>query len=72
MQRRILPKKFLPDKIGEIYIRLYITLYPKKVCTLVVSFSALDRWSKKRRGEALLQKETQCMLMIDELFDVLW
>ena len=44
----------------------------KKVCSLVVSFIALDRWSKKRRGEALLQKETQCILMIDELFDVLW
>ena len=33
-------------------------------------FSALDRWSKKKRGEAFLQKEKEFMSTIDEIFDV--
>ena len=32
-------------------------------------FSALDRWSQKKR-EAFLQKEKELMSTIDEIFDV--
>ena len=41
----------------------------KKVRTVVDSFSALDRRSKKRR-EAFLQNEAQFMSTLDGLFDV--
>ena len=65
------------DIAKEIYDRwVWCNIYPihlytisKKVESLVKSFSALDRWSKKR-GETFLQKEKEFMSTIDEFFDV--
>ena len=62
----------------EIYDRwVWCNVYPihlytisKKVQSFVNCFSALDRWSKKKRGEAFLQKEKEFMSTIDEIFDV--
>ena len=66
------------DIAREIYDRwVWCNVYPihlytisKKVQSFVNCFSALDRWSKKKRGEAFLQKEKEFMSTIDEIFDV--
>ena len=66
------------DIAREIYDRwVCCNVYPihlytisKKVQSFVNCFSALDRWSKKKRGEAFLQKEKEFMSTIDEIFDV--
>ena len=42
----------------------------KKVYNLVASFNSLDRWSKSKRGNAFLQRESEFMQTIDDLFDV--
>ena len=66
------------DIAREIYDRwVWCNVYPihlytisKKVQSFVNCFSALDRWSKKKRGEAFLQMEKEFMSTIDEIFDV--
>ena len=66
------------DIAKEIYDRwVWCNVYPihlytisKKVQSFVNCFSALDRWSKKKQGEAFLQKEKEFMSTIDEIFDV--
>ena len=66
------------DIAREIYDRwVWCNVYPiylytisKKVQSFVNCFSALDRWSKKKRGEIFLQKEKEFMSTIDEIFDV--
>ena len=66
------------DIAREIYDRwVWCNVYPihlytisKKVQSFVNCFSVLDRWSKKKRGEAFLQKEKEFMSTIDEIFDV--
>ena len=66
------------DIAREIYDKwVWCNVYPihlytisKKVQSFVNCFSALDRWSKKKRGEAFLQKEKEFMSTIDEIFDV--
>ena len=66
------------DIAKEIYDRwVWCNIYPihlytisNKVESFVKSFSSLDRWSKKKRGETFLQKEKEFMSTIDELFDV--
>ena len=66
------------DIAREFYDRwVWCNVYPihlytisKKVQSFVNCFSALDRWSKKKRGEAFLQKVKEFMSTIDEIFDV--
>jgi len=42
----------------------------KKVQSLVVAFSKLDRWPKKKRGSSFLEREAEFLSDVDELFDV--
>ena len=49
---------------------IHLYTISKKVQSFVNCFSALDRWSKKKRGEAFLQKEKEFMSTIDKIFDV--
>ena len=65
------------DIAEEIYDRwVWCNIYPIHLYTIskkvesFVKFSALDRWSKKKRGETFLQEEKEFMSTIDELFDV--
>ena len=59
-------EKAANDIAKEIHDRwVWCNVYPihqytisKKVYSLVDSFSALDRWTKSRRGETFLQKES--------------
>ena len=59
------------DIAREIYDRwIWCNVYPihlytisKKVQSFVNCFSALDRWSKKKRGEAFLQKEKEIIYL---------
>ena len=65
------------DIAEEIHNRwVWCNVYPihtytisKKVYNLVASFSSLDRWSKSKRGNAFLQRESEFMQTIDDLFD---
>ena len=52
----------------NIYPLHYLTI-SKNVQALVVAFSKLDRYSKKKRGASLL-KEAEFLSDIDKLFDV--
>ena len=71
MLQMTLPEKFMTDGYGATYIPFICTYtISKKVQSFVNCFSALDRWSKKKRGEAFLQKEKEFMSTIDEIFDV--
>ena len=70
MRQMTLLKKFMTDGFGAIYILFTFTRFQKKAESFVKSFSALDRWSKKKLGETFLQKEKEFMSTIDELFDV--
>ena len=66
------------DIAEEIHDRwIWCNVYPvhkytisKKVQNLVASFSSLDRWTKSRRGNTFLQRESEFMQTIDSLFDV--
>ena len=70
MLQMTLPEKFMTDGYGATYIPFICTPFRKKFKNFVNCFSALDRWSKKKRGEAFLQKEKEFMSTIDEIFDV--
>ena len=69
MLQMTLPEKFMTDGYGATYIPFICTPFRKKF-SFVNCFSALDRWSRKKRGEAFLQKEKEFMSTIDEIFDV--
>ena len=53
----------------NVYPLHYLTI-SKKVQTLVVAFSKLDRYPKKKRGASFLEKEAEFLSEIDKLFDV--
>lgn len=42
----------------------------KKIQAIVTLFSSLDRWSKKKRGDTFLDRESQFMQDADQLFNV--
>ena len=66
------------DVAKEIHDRwVWCNVYPlhyfiisKKVQALVVAFSKLDRYPKKKRGASFLEKEAEFLSDIDKLFDV--
>ena len=53
----------------NVYLLHYLTI-SKKVQALVVAFSKLDRYPKKKRGASFLEKEAEFLSDIDKLFDV--
>ena len=53
----------------NVYPLHYLTI-SKKVQALVVAFSKLDRYPKKKRGASFLEKEAEFLSDIDKLFDV--
>ena len=53
----------------NVYPLHYLTV-SKKVQALVVAFSKLDRYPKKKRGASFLEKEAEFLSDIDKLFDV--
>lgn len=66
------------DIAKELHERwIWCNVYPlhqltisKRIQILVSSFSALDRWSKKKRGDTFLKKESEFMEDVTQLFDV--
>ena len=53
----------------NVYPLHYLTI-SKKVQALVVAFSKLDRYHKKKRGASFLEKKAEFLSDIDKLFDV--
>ena len=49
---------------------LYFLTISKKLQALVVAFSKLNRYPKKKRGASFLEKEAEFLSDIDKLFDV--
>ena len=42
----------------------------KKICEIMKEFSAIDRYSKKKRGDTFLKRKADFVGSIDELFDI--
>ena len=67
------------DVAKEVYNRwVWCNIYPlhqysisKKIQALIKSFTRLDRWSKKKRGESFLSEESEFLSKVDKLFDVI-
>ena len=72
MLQMTLPEKFMTDGYGALVQRISHSSvhHFEKSSKFLNCFSALDRWSKKKQGEAFLQKEKEFMSTIDEIFDV--